>query len=699
MLPVPAEVLRHARDAEHLSQTVLAGRLGTVASVLSKLERTGDAEPEIAERYLKAIGSSLAEEVLTYYARDWGAERAPSFLHPDRETLWLVTQALRELDAFEQERGDPILRGPIDLQRHQLRDAGVYIRGRDHVIAWVGDIGVGKTTALTHAAGLLVGDGRSGRRPAFPVGSGRTTVCETAARVAPTYGVLVDPYEDEAIIRLSRDLVSSLQPGAAGVGVPAEIGRLLRTMAKMSTVTRMVEDEAVTDDPIADLLNGGLGIDEVTDRVVSAMRLANRKERQILLAEGSDDGLLWVSKVVSAINAGTDARFSLPARITVLMPSKDLSADGQILSVVDNRGVENVTQRKDLTEYNENDRALVVLCTKFANAPDATVQRYLQDSVSDGSNATTLHRRCILVLPRGDEALEVAGAEPAASRAFGYSMRRKEVRQALVAGGLPEVPVHFFDARQDDAEKIWASLRGQIAQMRAVYAERAQAAARAVSDLIANVDDVRAQQARLDVQREVIRLLGDVGDLGRRVRPAHQNLVDQIALAHHSSVAASISRKGCWSTFQFAHILGTGVRIDANLRSRESFDRIRHKLMDLESKYGDLNGVLEMLNALKLRLDDGLQDFLSIARAIGADAYGDLLSDHSDVWAEAENRYDGGVGYKRDVASIWRDWFEQTSAVRDTEDAVDERLQDAWEVRVLEPLAEATRLEEEGASA
>ena len=53
---IPSEVLRYVRDASGLSQSALAGRMGTVASVLSKLERAGsDAESEIAERYLSAI--------------------------------------------------------------------------------------------------------------------------------------------------------------------------------------------------------------------------------------------------------------------------------------------------------------------------------------------------------------------------------------------------------------------------------------------------------------------------------------------------------------------------------------------------------------------------------------------------------------------------------------------------------------------
>ena len=667
--------------------------MGTVASVLSKLERTGEADPEIAERYLSAVGSDLSEEVLGYYARAWSQEGPPSFLHPDHEALWAIDDALQALDGFEKARNDPILRGPIDLQRGALRDASAYLRRRDHVVAWLGDIGVGKTTALTYAVGLLVGDGRSGRRPAFPVGAGRITVCETAIRVAPTHGVLVDPLDEEEVIRLTRELVTSLLPAAAGVGVPAEMARLLRTMSGMKVSTRMAGDDPVSTDPIADLLADGLGVDEVTDRVVAAMSLADRKERQIILPEGSDDGLLWVSKLVSNINSGADSRFGVPDRITVLMPSKNLSADGQALSVVDTRGVESVTQRPDLAKYGEDERALIVLCTKFANAPDATVQRYLQEAVGEGSNAAALNRRCILVLPRGEEALEAPGFDGPISRAQGYALRRKEIEQALIASNLPVTPIYFFDARNDDADKIWASLRAQVSQMRAVYADRALAAAAAVKNLIDNVEDVRAAEARRDIECEMERLLTDVRILSPRLRPAHQNLVDQIAIGHHSSLAASISRKGRWGNFQFAHILGNGVRIDANLRSNDHAMRIEFKLRDLESKYAAQEGVVQTLTALRGRLGEGRQEFLASARSIGADAYGALLADHADIWTDSAARYGLGVGYKQDIASKWRNWFEQTPDAHRSAKMVDERLQDAWVFLVLSPLADATRTE------
>jgi transcriptional regulator with XRE-family HTH domain len=693
--PVPADVLKHVREAQSLSQTALAKAMNTVASVLSKLEKADEAEPEMAERYLTAVGSELAQSVRDYYARPWLQEQPPSFLHPDREALWTIDQALRDLEDFEAGNDDPILRTPIALLRSELRIAETYLRRRDHVVAWVGDIGVGKTTALTYAVGLLVGDGRSGRRPAFPVGSGRTTVCETAIRVAPTFGILVDSFEEEEVFRLTRDLVSSLMQGTAGVGVSAEIARVLRNMSDTRATNIIVDDEPVSVDPIADMVATGLGVDEITDRIVGAMKLADRKERQIILPEGSEDGLVWVSRLVSNINNGLDGRFGVPRRITVLMPSKNLSADGQTLQVVDTRGVESVTQREDLALHGDDARTLMVLCTKFADAPNTTVQRQLQESLDSGSDASERGRQCILVLPRGDEALEVPGFDtPIASRQQGYAIRRKEVEQALANASLPKTPTYFFDARNDDPDKIWKALRSQIGDMRGVYAKRANSAAAGVVNLRDNVEDVRAAEARQDVEQQMERILEMVSKLPQSVRPAHQNLLDQMAIGHHSAIAAAVVRRGDWEPFQFPHILGQGVRIDANQRTSPMVLRIEHKLDELENQYADLTAVVQSLQAIRSRLSERRQEFLGAARTIGRDAYGSLLSEQSGVWAESAERYGLGAGYKRDVAGIWRQWFETSETAHATAQVANDRLQDAWLHWVIDPLRKSMRVED-----
>ena len=698
---VPQEVLSYVREKARMSQATIAATMGTVPSVLSKLQRAEEVEAEVASRYLAAVGTDLAAEVQEFYSRAWRTTAPPSFLHPNREVLWKIDGALNDLVEFERgKKYHPILRGPIDLLRGELHASLQYLGRRDHTVAWVGDIGVGKTTALAYAVGLLVGDGRGQRKPAFPTGSGRTTLCETEVRVSPTYGIGVESLSDEQVTKLTRDLVSALAPGAAGVGVPSELDRALRNMAEMSRRRVLVgEDEFQVIDPISDILAEGLTIDETVDRVVGAMRLGERKERQALLPEGSLDGLNWLSMLVSRINNGLDARFGIPDRITVMIPSPQLEAQGQILSVVDTRGVEGTTQRRDLIALRDDARTLNVLCSKFSDAPGATATRFLEDTRNAGSDAGERSRVCLLVLPRGDEALQLPGLdEPLTSRAEGYAVRKQDIAQALVKAKAGGTPIYFFDAHADASDKVWQQLRNQVGQMRKAYADRAVEAIDGVSNLIDNVDLVKTTEARRKIEADTDRLLQQVTALPATQRPAYLNLLDQLEATHASSIAASVARGGEWSNFDIASILGVGVRIDINRRTKNHLDRIEYKLQEFEAEHAGLRDVLESVKGLRARIAEGRQELLASAHAIGRDAYGTLIGKRRDIWERSEGRYGGGSGYKHDVAGYWKEFFESGDAViLEAGKAIDGRLQKAWAQAVLGRVKQSTRVETEDA--
>lgn len=55
-----ARRLAKLREKKELSQTVVAARMGTAASVVSKLEAGGDVKLSTLQRYLAAIGEKLA---------------------------------------------------------------------------------------------------------------------------------------------------------------------------------------------------------------------------------------------------------------------------------------------------------------------------------------------------------------------------------------------------------------------------------------------------------------------------------------------------------------------------------------------------------------------------------------------------------------------------------------------------------------
>jgi hypothetical protein len=459
----------------------------------------------------------------------------------------------------------------------------------------------------------------------------------------------------------------------------------------LHTMSQPVGADFETRDPNAEALAGGENQEILADKIIAAMNLPSRRETSLAISENTDDGMQWLARTIARINNGQDPRFSVPRRVTVLVPSDRLREAGD-LGIVDTKGVEGITQRTDLRGYIDDPRTLVVLCTKFPDAPNSTVQRILRENEDVGSDAAIRHRFAMAVLSRNDEPIQVLDqGEPPSSHAEGCAIRREEINHALMGAGLPKIRVIFYDAHLDPPETVWSALRSQIDFMRGVYIARLDRSARAVAELVADVDVVKTRGARRDIEEDFDRLTALVSNLPGVRRHAHQNLVDQFDVGHQSSVAASMIRRGDWPNFPILHFLGEGVRQDAHLRTADHFSRIEHKLEECEQKYAELADIRAMIGSLLDRVATWRQDFLTQSLSIGSDAFKAVLVDEQKLWADACARYGTGVpGYKRALAGMFQLFFE-TSAPDAARAAVETRLKDAWMSRIIEPLIAATR--------
>ena len=130
----------------------------------------------------------------------WRHIERPDFLHPDRAVLRDAERALQTLEAFEKsDQFDPILQDPLTKLRNRIISEVDFIRHREHGIAFIGEIGVGKTTALSFVTNLVTNNKGEEVKSIFPTGSGRTTVCEVAIKIAPAFGIAVDCLTEDQI--------------------------------------------------------------------------------------------------------------------------------------------------------------------------------------------------------------------------------------------------------------------------------------------------------------------------------------------------------------------------------------------------------------------------------------------------------------------------------------------------------------------
>ncbi len=694
---IPLSVLKLAREKARMSQTELATALSVSPSVVSRLEGTEYADSKMAERYLAAINTPLGKQIVHYYGQRWLFIERPAFTHPEREVIWLAEQALQGLNQFESSaKFDSILQDPISKLKARIVSETEFVRHREHSIAFIGEIGVGKTTALSFVTNLITSAKTDSPESVFPTGSGRTTVCEVAIKIAPTYGISVDSLSEEAIRELVSDLVNGLKTGKSGL--PSELERVIRNMADLkrtSSRTKSALEKSKTVDPLKDMVDASDDCDQVIMEVLSRMKLASRTEAQMILSESAEGSIDWLASNIAKINYGQHQNFSVPQRITVLLPLKALRETPYLLSVVDTKGVEGTTQRVDLKAQIDDPRTVVVLCSKFSDAPGAVPLSVVRETVDSGSDALDSGRLCLLVLPREDEALKVvddSGMNPSTAEE-GYAVREAQIDQQFATDGLPSIPVNFYNVGRDNPAEVWAWLTSMIDGLRANKIARINRFVGAAHDLINNSDVAKSRQARTVIAAQIVGTANRFSTFPNSIRPASSNLVTEAKKTHQSSIAASISRRGRWENFNVPHIIGVGVRADANLRTRENFIRMDEQIEGLKDTYGRLLDIKQILDSIQDDLIEWKQDFLNKAALTGRVTFAPYLEGASGLWSECENRWGAGSGYRVDISDIFQKHFEEDVAAVEASERVNASLAKIWRQIVIEPLKAAVNFD------
>lgn len=694
---IPTTLLKMAREEAKMSQSQLASVLEVNPSVISRLEAAECADPKMAERYLSVIKTEIANEILEYYKQNWHVLERPSFTHPERSVLWAAEQTIQKLNGFEKEpQFDLILQDPLSKLRQRIITETDFVRHREHGFAFIGKIGDGKTTALSFVTNLIFADKQGKLQSVFPTGSGRTTVCEVVIKIAPTYGIAVDSLTEEQICLLVSDLVVGLKTGKGGLS--SELDRVIRTMADLGRTTVRSKDSGEkpkTVDPLKDMIDDVEDLSQVIAEVIARMKLDTRTEAQMILSESAEGSLDWLATNIAKINFGQHPGFSVPQRIIVLLPLKALRETPYLLSVIDTKGVDGTTQRPDLKAQIDNPRTITVLCTKFSDAPGETSMSIMREVIESGSDALDAKRLCLLVLPRDEEALKIvddSGGTPDSDEE-GYAVREMQIEQQFATEDLPSVPVKFYNVKKDNPEDIWTWLTSMIEAVRGNKVRRINRLIEAAHDLVTNSDAAKTRQARSTIADTMEQATERFRQLPNKIRPAHQNLVAEVKKTHQSSIAASISRRGNWENFPVAHILGVGVRTDANLRAREIFVRIDEQIVSLKAKHAHLLDIKQFLDSLQDDISEWKQEFLNRAALAGRVLFTPHLEGAASLWRDCSDRYGEGGGYRLDVSDIVQKHFEEDREAIATSDKIESSLMKLWSELVIVPLMKTVNFE------
>ena len=673
------------RDEAGLKQNELAQKITWSPSVLSRIE-SGErpATSDELEAILTTIGTDDALDFLKTLDRVWVQLPRPPLGHPDDLILWEAEKALLKIDARLEDDIKSSFANRLKDYRKGLEDAAHLVHNTEHSIAFVGNIGVGKSTAICRVSGLEVfNPTKNVRNPALEIGGGGVTICEVHLIQGPGYGILVEPRSVDDIHREVREFAHLLKDPSAkaqnddvdepAFGTSKEIERAIRNMSglRKRPIRKTGKDGKKireTVDEAKNLADNSSDTNAFVVEILTRMGLDRRTKREIwhTPTNPTSDPLLWIKENFERVNNGRHPEFSIPKRIEISVPEPILGEKSLSISMVDTKGIDRTAARADIENLFGEPNTIVVLCSSFNDTPSSAVQLLLERAIH-GRFPRVQSKTILLGLPRAGEALAVKDDDGFAATSIedGYDLKREQAETRLQAISAPDVRIDFFNAFDDAVDDFCETLIDQVNKLRDQHRDDLK---EAIDDVVALIDNFEQAQV-LAVQEEAARRLkiwlqnNSELDLISVYGP-ERGLLDAIDIAHASSVRASVRRQGEWDNLDYSHELSTGAR-------RAAADAVGGKLKDIQVIIDNMLDDPELTDAYGLIrqarrvVRDGTELLLNKSRVAGGEIHALYMQPAQSLWDRCDTEWGQGPGYRNRVVQKHKSWFYNDSSYDD----------------------------------
>ena len=669
--------LAQLRNKAGLKQNELAQKVTWSPTVLSRVESGGrDVSTDELISILEAIGTEEALRFRETAGRIWQKLQKPPFGHPDELFLWEAEQALQsveELSARPDIKNVFVKR--LKAFRDELGRAAELVLGTEHSVAFVGDIGVGKSTAICRVADLEV-EKENKVDPVLEAGGGGVTVCEVHLVQGPYYGLVVEPMDEGELRREVLEFASFLKRSPEAHqeeetgdldahGTSKEIERAIRNMSRLTRRVKKdtgADGKKVREDLAEDLAEKFADSNALAVEILERMELQKRTRRELRLSESSsEDPLLWLKQNFEQVNNGRHPEFSIPKRIEITVPQRILGEESLSIRVVDTKGIDRTAERRDLEEHFDAPNTVVVLCSSFNDAPSSSV-RQLLERAKKRRVANLQTRAAVLALPRSDEALAVKDDEGFRAETVdeGYDFKEVEVKMSLKALKVLDMRVEFFNAFGDKPERLSNFLLALVRGLRKRHRENLKEAIDGANHLVQNFEKGQVQEIQQQAARRLSVWLKNNQHIGPFSKSLQNSLLAAIEGAHASSLRASVRRQGDWYNLDYSHQLDNGARVvaaGAVGAKQDEFETITDNLLQ-DSEFKE---AFDLVRQSRRILKSGIDDLLRKSQLLGRTIYTRNMMPDGQLWNKCNDEWGKGSGYRDRVLEHHRDWFADDS--------------------------------------
>lgn len=578
-------------------------------------------------------------------------------------------------------------RKQLDNHRELFDDAVSYLSNSDQRLAFIGNIGTGKTTAICHLLGLL-----DGEEPILSTGSGRTTLCEVEISFGSQLEIEVTPHSEAEVGGYLTDfaqyLLSDIEESdnSEPFKLSAEVERALRNMLDLRiSRTKTPEGKRITTDNAKDFAANYQSVELLKEALLERIDYTARHQTRFTSDDGVDQ-YEWLHTTFKAINSCTHPSVGLSKHICILVPLKLFDDVDYSLSVVDTKGVDQTVNRADLDSCLTDNRTVSVLCCRFNEAPDKTMSGLLKLAKDAGLNHRIAKETVLLILDRESEAEKVIDIdEPVGDKTEGREIRAEQVvndlRHTLQ---LDNLDVRFFDVKSDDPKQLNKLLVEKVSVLRGQYAQSIVDIEKAIVDIETELVSQSATAAKNQVKNTLEPWIKKAQGCSPALREYFLPLINDIKNkgTYAASVRASVNREGGWHNLDYYQLLATGARqqvVDQIGTLKDEFI----VLIDNMLSQNELQPAYVLLKQLKQTTEKRLGDIYQKAFAKGRAVYEGKLSSDSQLWNGLSQEWGMGPGYKDRVSGKSETWF-HAKKYPEFESSVTSQVVEEWQRYVNE---------------
>lgn len=445
-----------------------------------------------------------------------------------------------------------------------FNDAVDYLLNPAHRLAFIGNIGTGKTTAICHLLGLLYEN-----EPILSVGSGRTTLCEVTLYTGSQLEISIIPHSEEEVKNYLKDFALSLTDtnefdDSESYKLSAEVERALRNMLELQKVrTQTAESKRITEDKAKNFAAVFDSVEALIAGLLERINLPNRYQTKFTNVDGIEQNK-WLQTTFNAINNCTNKKAGLPKHIYISIPTKFFDGINYTLSVIDTKGIDMTVNRTDLDNCLTDNRTVSVLCCRFNEAPDKTMLGLLKLAKEAGLNYRIAHETVLLILDRHEEAENVVAIDaPIGDKDEGRDIRTEQVLSDLKHRlQLDNLDIQFIDVKSDNPKHLRDFLVKKVTALRYQYEQKIFDIEKAVNNIESELASQSANQAKTQVKNTLEPWIKKAQNCSLILKEYFTPLINIIRNkgTYAASVRASVNRRGEWYNLSYYQLLATGAR-------------------------------------------------------------------------------------------------------------------------------------------